>query len=123
MFEKLKFWKKNDDFDFDQFLGNDKKLDENKETSPLEQDPLVNQHPDPIMQTPSESPAGFSEHEQTPPSYMQQSKQFNTPIQGNTEIELISSKLDTIKAILQNLDQRLQNIERAAGVEKKDKLW
>jgi len=39
-------------------------------------------------------------------------------------MELISSKLDTIKAIMSSLDQRMSNLEQAAGIKKqKDKLW
>src|SRR3989344_5870234 len=33
------------------------------------------------------------------------------------EMELINSKLETIKAILNSMDQRLSNLEKAAGVE------
>ena len=39
------------------------------------------------------------------------------------EMELINSKLETIKAILNSMDQRLSNLEKAAGVEPKQKLW
>lgn len=39
------------------------------------------------------------------------------------EIELINSKLDTIKALLGSLDQKMSNLERAAGSEKKERLW
>ncbi len=39
------------------------------------------------------------------------------------ELELINSKLDTLKAILQSFEQRLANLERAAGVEKRERLW
>lgn len=42
----------------------------------------------------------------------------------NRDLELISSKLDTLKAMLTSLDQRMSNLERAAGVvEQKKGLW
>src|SRR3989344_396971 len=39
------------------------------------------------------------------------------------EIELLNSKLETIKAILASMDQRLANIEKAAGIDQKQRLW
>ena len=41
------------------------------------------------------------------------------------DLELISSKLDTIKAMLASLDQRTANLERAAGVQqqRRERLW
>ena len=39
------------------------------------------------------------------------------------EIELLNSKLETIKAILAAMDQRLANIEKAAGIDQKQRLW
>ena len=38
---------------------------------------------------------------------------------GQRDLELINSKLDTLKAILGSMDQRIANLEKAAGVEKK----
>ncbi|MEW5897137.1 MAG: hypothetical protein AB1668_05565 [Nanoarchaeota archaeon] len=40
------------------------------------------------------------------------------------DLELISSKLDTVKAILASLDQRMANLEKVAGTGKKEeRLW
>jgi hypothetical protein len=39
------------------------------------------------------------------------------------DIELINSKLDTLKAILNSMDQRIANLEKAAGVEQKKMPW
>lgn len=39
------------------------------------------------------------------------------------DIELLNSKLDTLKAILNSMDQRIANLEKAAGVEQKKTLW
>ena len=44
--------------------------------------------------------------------------------QDDHQLELISSKLDTIKALLNSLDQRVANLEQVAGVQKKrERLW
>jgi len=46
------------------------------------------------------------------------------PATGKRDLELLSSKLDTIKAILNSMDQRIANIERSTGtVKKEEKLW
>ncbi len=43
---------------------------------------------------------------------------------NNRDLELLSSKLDTVKALLSSLDQRLANVERAVGVQQKqERLW
>ncbi len=38
------------------------------------------------------------------------------------DLELINSKLDTLKAILTSMDQRIANLEKVAGVEKNKKM-
>ena len=66
----------------------------------------------------SSQPSGLPS--QTPPSPLA------TPGTDSRELELISSKLDTIKAILNSLDRRIANLEKLSlgGTEKKeDKLW
>ena len=43
---------------------------------------------------------------------------------ANRDLELINSKLDTLKAMLTSMEQRLNNIEHAtAAGEKKQRLW
>lgn len=41
----------------------------------------------------------------------------------NKDLELINSKLDTLKAILYSMDRRLENIEKTLGSEQKNRLW
>ena len=56
----------------------------------------------------------------------QQQAAFPQPAENiEKDLELISSKLDTIKAMLASLDQRTANLERAAGVEqqRRERLW
>ena len=42
---------------------------------------------------------------------------------GNKDLDLINSKLDTIKALLTSLDQRLSHLERNTSGEQKGRLW
>ncbi|MBR9683388.1 hypothetical protein GOV03_02510 [Candidatus Woesearchaeota archaeon] len=42
---------------------------------------------------------------------------------SSRDLELINSKLDTIKAILGSVDQRIANLEKIAGVEQKKMPW
>jgi hypothetical protein len=127
--DKIKFWKKEDDFDADfdskldqhieksddPFKGDDLGLDQNPpglgEQSPFDQ-PV--EKPDLLAGTTPEQPAAF-----------QAQQQMQAP--SGTEkrdLELLSSKLDTIKAILNSMDQRIANIERSTGtVKKEEKLW
>ena len=121
MFSKLAFWKKNDDFDFDNLAQKDLDLGMGKGGAPIqdnlglgEKSPFGEQHADQKQQTdPFTSP-------QTPVP-------VTPPAPTSTEdrdLELISSKLDTVKAILTSMDQRIANLEKAAGVDKnKEKLW
>jgi len=51
-------------------------------------------------------------------------KQQNNTGGSSKDIELINSKLDTLKAILTSMDQRLSNVERNTGNEQqKQRLW
>ena len=129
--DKIKFWKEEDDFgDFDNkidqhmeksddlFKGDDLGLDQKPpglgEKSPFDQ-PTETQ-PDLLAGTPPEQPAAFQAQQQ-----MQAPSGTDT---GKRDLELLSSKLDTIKAILNSMDQRIANIERSAGtVKKEEKLW
>ncbi|HLC90921.1 MAG TPA: hypothetical protein VJI15_04070 [Candidatus Nanoarchaeia archaeon] len=128
MFDKLKFWKK-DDLDFDELVKKDMGHDDNfgmgeqpqipgqplqddmhlGGNSPFEQDPLASQ---PF------SPQQDQDHplqKLTPqPAY--------SPTKNN-DLELINSKLDTIKAMLNSIEQRLGRLERQSLPEKQQNLW
>lgn len=45
------------------------------------------------------------------------------PASPQRDLELINSKLDTLKAILNSLDQRIASLEKAAGLEQKKMPW
>ena len=121
-FRKLAFWKK-DDLDFgmdDPFktsLGANDPLGKDIGATQPGSDPLGSMKQDPIggMNAPSfgappSSPTGYSSFSQP------------VPQQGaSPEIEVISAKLDAIKATMDSINQRLTNIERIANAEQEEK--
>jgi len=114
--DKLKFWKKHDAFDFDDLTTTSANTPGAVPKDDLGLGPSALDTPssfdtDPLKTTPrqpSETPSSFSENQ----------KQAAPGI-SKTEVELLSSKLDTIKAILQSLDQRIARIEQIAKAEQK----
>ena len=129
---KLLFWRKDDEFDFDKMAEHESQGDIFKEDDlGLDRKPAGLDEKSPFDDF-------GAEHEQTlqslPPHLQQPRPSFTArqPPQtaaspamgGDRELELISSKLDTVKAILTSMDQRISNLERAAGVaERKERLW
>jgi hypothetical protein len=119
---KILFWRHDDEMDFDALAE-----------KPLHgKDSLGLDMPDFDEKSP------FPDQQDLRPSSMQRStpaspyKQTNyqpalSPASENIEkdLELISSKLDTIKVMLSSLDQRTANLERAAGVQqqRRERLW
>ena len=49
--------------------------------------------------------------------------QSSQNISFEKDLELISSKLETIKVILSSMEQRLANLEQAAAIQQKQRLW
>ena len=96
MLDKIKFWKK-------------KKV----ETEELEQKPIEDsiQEPEPTHGIPE---FGVGMQEET----------NNIEKNETPNMEIINSKLDSIKSELENLNLRIKNIERIAqSEEKKQKIW
>jgi hypothetical protein len=146
LLNKLMFWKKEDDFDFDKLADHEMgKADTGLHSDELglgQQDlGLDNQaaFPDQTGIDPANvgstapgtanipgmgsQPAGSLSQAQQPTV---SSPLSATPGSNSRELELISSKLDTIKAILNSLDRRMANLEKLSlgGAEKKEeKLW
>lgn len=122
-FGKLKFWKKDDEFS-DLGLGNeDLGFSSSQSTGlGLPKEGLPTQ----------ESPEGIAPKQS--PEYPDLSKPYTTtPVQqaetGSTdmykiskEVEVISSKIDALKASMDSINQRLANLERIAEGDKK-KSW
>lgn len=118
---KLKFWHKEDDFNFDSLAD--------KEMGKLPPSDFGTDHASPGTDEksffPQESPSEplSSPPFQSSPSRSQQPS-FTSPQSANRDLELINSKLDTLKAILNSMDQRIARLEQTSSVEKKNqRLW
>ena len=92
-----------------------------------EEDRLGLQSSSPIPESPpEETPSHDPFATQPPESPVHPGVTPTTPTAPGTvdrDIELVSSKLDTIKAILTSMDQRIAKLEKAAGVEEKKMPW
>ena len=115
LMDKVKFWK-GDDLDFD------------AELPPLEMDHNnlgVDPSSDPLGQGLQPKPLtmdDFREEQPRPGSGFQQPMQH--PQSNNKDFELLSSKLDAIKAQLDSISQRLITLERVSQPEpKKEKAF
>lgn len=120
---KLKFWHKEDDLDFDSLAD--------KEMGKMPPTDFGTDHPSsgldeksPFPEEPEAEPL-FGSRFQSSPSPSRTPGSTFTPSSGsNRDLELINSKLDTLKAILNSMDQRLTHLEQTSGVEKKpQRLW
>ena len=132
-FNKLAFWKKEDDFDFDKMA--DQELHHQPLTDPPIQDNLGLESSDPNFQQPQPAHDPFASPPPTspPPDHFNQQQHSSSPSSGsfssqpmqNKDMELLNSKLDTIKALLASLDQRMANIEHGSSQERKQqgRLW
>ena len=115
MFGKLKFWKK-DPLDFDAPVGGA------PEQSPLSQEWGSPFH-DSQSQTQSSNMGPLNMPEMVSPTQPSafQSQRENTQSQEAINLaknmELVSSKLDTVKAMLDNLSQRMAHLEDIASAE------
>ena len=123
---KLAFWKKKNDFgDFgkDLDLGKDLGMDLNQGPSPdlgmgLEASPQFPQQ-QPYQKYPSFQPSqNFQAPSFQAPSYSQPPSNDNYIASKN--LEVISSKLDALRASLESISQRLANIEAIARGEQED---
>lgn len=122
MFDGLKFWKRKDEFDFGLDAPSDLKLDMKSDENPFFKDAgsFDSQNPTmPQSAMPKTNP--FQEHTESPSPYSMQSfsekSRFETmnpasPMNPSKDIELISSKLDTVKAMLENVISRLDRLEK-----------
>ena len=140
MFDKLKFWKKEEPefglgesgfgepgvpgFEPKEAMG----LGKEPEASPFGQEPGFGTEPG------AESAPSFSEGPTVPPAYgqpppsegpaaFQQQQGSMAPDMVSKDLQLISSKLDTIKAQLEHMNQRIINIEKKAYEEERKEGW
>jgi hypothetical protein len=128
---KLLFWKhEEDDFDFDDIAKQNSSQQQNQQPSfPKDDlgipDTLGSRLEESFSSNPPDTttkPGNLSLN--NPPSYNNK----NSSQQNNftrRDIELINSKLDTIKALVSSLDQRMYNLEKITNKKEKPKndLW
>ena len=124
---KLAFWKKKDDFgdigkDLD--LGKDLGLDMGQGPSPdlgmgLDQTPQFPQQ-QPYQKYPSFQQPGFQAPSFQVSQPYQQPGASNDNYIASKNLEIISSKLDALKASIDSLNQRVANIEAIARGEQED---
>jgi len=126
------FWKKEDDFDFDRMTQQEMGKSSGFGQDPLSQNSGFSDEKSPFASDPlGGSLGGKSQFDQAPvsrpdqPASMESWKQQYNTGGSSKDIELINSKLDTLKAILTSMDQRLSNLERNSGNEQqqKQRLW
>ena len=128
VFDKIKFWKKEDDLDFDALaskeMGKSSKMDLNFEQDNLglEEKSPFNEEPSSAFEQGASGRSSFSSPAKTQ-GFREQPTYSASTSSGSHDLELINSKLDTVKAILLSLDQRLERLERSTGTERKEKLW
>jgi len=113
LFSKLKFWKKEDELDFETLAEKEMGKKPSPDFGPeqntgLEEKSLFPEEPEPAA----------------PPFQSRMSgSAFASPSPANRDLELINSKLDTLKAMLGSLDQRIAHLEQNSALEKKQRLW
>ena len=132
IFSKLAFWKKDDDFNFDDiaskdmgkdlFKGDDLGLKEQPLTQEKDPFAMPTEKEQPSLSPPDEQTSGIQQLREQNQQTMQPQQRAVTGISAR-DVDLLSSKLDTIKALLNSMDQRIANLERASGVQRKEKLW
>lgn len=126
---KLMFWKKEDEFDFNETAEKELDFPKGEDDFNLDQQPSeldegfpAEEHPEPHFSEPQVPGRSRGQKDFSQPSSAYAHRE---PVAGtrDRDLELIQSKLDTLKAILASIDQRIANLEKAAGVEKKERLW
>lgn len=118
---KLKFWHKEDDLDFDSLA--DKEMGKMPPTDFGTDHPSLGSDEKSFFPSEPEAEPLSSPRFQASPSRAQ-APSFTPASGANRDLELINSKLDTLKAILNSLDQRIAHLEQISGAEKKPpRLW
>src|SRR3989338_3102113 len=118
---KLAFWKKKDDLDsLGKDLGLDKELGLDLGPSP-DLGMGIEPTQQPYQKYPSFQQSGFQSQPpyQPQPSFQQPSYQNDSYI-ASKNLEVISSKLDALRATMESINQRLANIEAIARGEQED---
>ncbi len=107
VFGKLKFWKRGDDLALGDELAMPKGAFSQDELGLQSHGlPQAPQMPlsEPRMESFREPPRAYSQPYQQPPQYYG----------ANRDLDLVVAKLDALRATLENINQRLANLERVA---------
>ena len=130
---KIMFWKRDDEFNFDD-IANKEMSTPGMDTQgmPAQDDLGLDHKPagldekspfdDFSHSSANRQPSAFpGMDEPAPPRSVPPAVSMG----GNRDLELISSKLDTLKAMLASMEQRIANIEKSTGAEpkKEQRLW
>jgi hypothetical protein len=107
-FNKMLFWKRRDEMDFDDLADKETRMARPKD----DMDFSGNLGMDEKSPFPEDNSSNFK----------LDLPKMAAPLHDK-DLELISSKLDTIKAMLASVEQRLANVEQSLGSEKKQRLW
>ncbi len=126
------FWKKDDEFDFDKLADEAMKRETAQQPLGFEHDPLGDSNRPLFPEEPAQTAFSQPGHPGSPPlnasrpsvsSFGPSFQQSASAQTSEREIELLNSKLDTIKAMLNSIDQRLSHIEQTSGSQQRQKLW
>ncbi len=121
---KILFWRHDDELDFDSLADSQLKTGIKDDPLALDQPDFEDRSPFPDQEQKRPTAIKGSPYKQT--AFQSQPAAFSQPAENmSKDLELINSKLDTIKAMLASLDQRTANLERAAGVQqqRRERLW
>ncbi len=118
-FGKLAFWKKKDDLDdLGKDLGIDKELGLDMGQGPS---PDLGMGLEPQTQQPYQKYPSFQQNQNFQPAFQQQPSYNSSDGYINSKnLEVISSKLDALRASLESVNQRLATIEAIARGEQDD---
>ncbi len=118
--DKVKFWKKDeDDFDFDKLAQQE-----------IDKDPFLRENhpgndalnPQPTTRFGKQQPSAFEQPNQFD-DIAPQPRSLRGANAGSSDTELINSKLDTLKAMLSSIEQRLAHLEQSLGNQDRKRLW
>ena len=121
---KLAFWKKKDDLaDLGKDLGLDKELGLGMDTGPsadLGMGLEAQQQQQPFQKYPSFQQNNFQPSFQPQPAFQASQQPSSDSYIASKNLEVISSKLDALRATMESINQRLANIEAIARGEQED---
>lgn len=120
---KLKFWKREEDVNFDEIANREMGKANPFETEQPFGEPAFPEEASPFESAPGPSPQQFTSASRAA-LYPSSSSASNTPLasSGNRELELINSKLDTIRAMLNSIEQRLDKLDKSEA-KPPQRLW